>query len=83
MEKGDQIILAVDAKEENHVCDMTAIEFILTETEKPACASWNLLADIATTVLEGNPHRDKHLATRMCGASFADQRGRSGRASRV
>ena len=59
VEKGDQIILAIDAKAENHVCDMTAIEFSLTETEKPARA-WNLAADIATTVHDGNPHADGH-----------------------
>ena len=59
VEKGDVIILAVDAKDENHVCDMTAIEFSLTETEKPERV-WNLAADIATTVQEGNPHADKH-----------------------
>jgi hypothetical protein len=59
VEKGDLIILAVDAKDENHVCDMTAIEFTLTELEKPQRA-WNLAADIATNVLEGNPHADTH-----------------------
>jgi mono/diheme cytochrome c family protein len=59
VEKGDQIILAIDAKAENHVCDMTAIEFSLTETEKPARV-WNLAADIATSVLDGNPHADGH-----------------------
>jgi hypothetical protein len=59
MEKGDLVILAVDAKAENHVCDMTAIEFSLTETEKPERV-WNLAADIATSVLDGNPHADKH-----------------------
>jgi hypothetical protein len=59
VEKGDLIILAVDSKEENHVCDMTAIEFALTETEKPQRV-WNLAPDIATSVLDGNPHTDKH-----------------------
>lgn len=57
IEKGDQIILAVDAKAENHVCDMTAIEFALTDTEKPGRV-WNLAADIATSVQAGNPHDD-------------------------
>ena len=59
VEKGDIIILAVDAKDENHICDMTAIEFSLSETEKPERV-WNLAADIATTVQEGNPHADAH-----------------------
>ena len=59
VEKGDEIILAVDAKNNDHVCDMTAIEFVLTETGKPERV-WNLAADIATTVHDGNPHADGH-----------------------
>lgn len=59
IEKGDLVILAVDAKNNEHTCDMTAIEFALTETEKPERV-WNLAADIATSVLDGNPHADKH-----------------------
>ncbi len=59
VEKGDLILLAVDAKNNEHTCDMTAIEFTLTETEKPERV-WNLAADIATTVHSGNPHADKH-----------------------
>jgi mono/diheme cytochrome c family protein len=59
VEKGDLVILAVDAKAENHVCDMTAIEFAITETEKPGRV-WNLAADIATSVHDGNPHADGH-----------------------
>src|SRR5205085_6087283 len=59
VEKGDLVLLAVDAKDENHVCDMTAIEFSLAETDKPARV-WSLAADIATSVLDGNPHADGH-----------------------
>ena len=61
VEKGDIIILAVDAKDENHVCDMTEISFTLTDTEKAEKPErvWNLAADIAATVQDGNPHADK------------------------
>jgi mono/diheme cytochrome c family protein len=59
VEAGDLIILAVDAKDENHVCDMTAIEFSLTQTENPSW-TWDLATDIATSVLDGNPHDDNH-----------------------
>ncbi len=59
VEKGDQIILAVDAKDANHVCDMTAITFTLSETEKPGRV-WDLAADVVTSVLDGNPHADGH-----------------------
>ena len=59
VEKGDVIILAVDAKNEDHVCDMTAIEFVVTGTEKPTSV-WNLATDIAGAVQDGNPHADTH-----------------------
>jgi hypothetical protein len=58
VEKNDVIILVVDAKEENHVCDMTEISFTITEVEKPA-REWDLAKDIANNVLDGNPHADK------------------------
>lgn len=56
-EKGDSIILAIDAKDSNHVCDMTAIDFTITELDKPNRA-WNLAKDIANNVFDGNPHAD-------------------------
>jgi mono/diheme cytochrome c family protein len=59
VEKGDQVILAIDAKAENHVCDMTAIEFSLTQVGENSW-TWDLAADIATSVLDGNPHDDNH-----------------------
>lgn len=59
VEKGDLVILAVDAKNGDHVCDMTAIEFRLVEAGKPNRV-WDLAADIATSVLDGNPHADRH-----------------------
>jgi hypothetical protein len=57
LEKGDVIILAVDAKEENHQCDLTDISFTLTEVEKPG-REWDLAKDIVSNVLDGNPHGD-------------------------
>ncbi len=59
VEKGDSVILAVDAKDSNHICDMTEINFTITETEKPVRA-WDLAKDIANTVHDGNPHADGH-----------------------
>jgi hypothetical protein len=59
VEKGDQIILAVDAKDQNHVCDMTSISLVITMTDQQAW-SWDLAFDIANTVQDGNPHADNH-----------------------
>jgi hypothetical protein len=57
VEAGDWITLAVDAKDDNHVCDMTAIEFTITQTDKPGVV-WDLASDVVANVLDGNPHDD-------------------------
>jgi hypothetical protein len=57
VEKGDLLLLAVDAKDRNHVCDLTEIAFTIAETEKPK-RIWNLAADVADRIHEGNPHSD-------------------------
>jgi hypothetical protein len=57
--KGDLIILAVDARDGNHVCDLTEIALTITETAKPGRV-WDLARDVADNILQGNPHADKH-----------------------
>jgi hypothetical protein len=59
VEKGDLLILAVDARNGDHSCDLTEIALTIAESEKPARV-WDLAADIADTVLAANPHADKH-----------------------
>jgi hypothetical protein len=59
VEKGDQVVLAVDARDGNHVCDLTEISFTITDDDKPGKV-WDLAADIAGTILDGNPHADRH-----------------------
>jgi hypothetical protein len=56
--KGDAILLAVDARDGNHVCDLTEIRLNITEIEKPN-RTWDLAEDVADSVLIGNPHTDK------------------------
>ncbi|MCE9532779.1 MAG: DUF1587 domain-containing protein, partial [Planctomycetes bacterium] len=58
VEKGDLLVLAVDARNGNHVCDMTEIALTITEADKPN-RTWDLAADVADNVLDGNPHADK------------------------
>jgi hypothetical protein len=59
VEKGDLLVLAVDARDGNHSCDLTEVAFTVTEDDKPGRV-WDLAADVADTVLDGNPHADKH-----------------------
>ena len=58
VQKGDSILLAVDAKNGDHVCDLTEIALTITEVEKPGRV-WNLGADVADAIHAGNPHADK------------------------
>lgn len=55
---GELVYLAVDAKESNHVCDLTEIGFSIAETTKDG-RTWNVGADVADTIWTGNPHADK------------------------
>jgi hypothetical protein len=43
----------------DHVCDLTEIGFTVTETDKPGRV-WGLAAGVADSVLDGNPHADRH-----------------------
>jgi Protein of unknown function (DUF1592)/Protein of unknown function (DUF1588)/Protein of unknown function (DUF1587)/Protein of unknown function (DUF1585)/Protein of unknown function (DUF1595) len=56
--KGDLVLLAVDARDNSHVCDLTEVGLTVTEIEKPR-RTWDLAADVADNVLAGNPHEDK------------------------
>jgi hypothetical protein len=56
---GDQLILAVDAKNADHVCDLTGVAFTIIETAKPGRV-WDLAKEIAGSIHDGNPHADGH-----------------------
>ena len=58
VETGDVIVLAVDARDGNHGCDLTEIDFIVTTEDQPERV-WNLAADVGDSILGGNPHADK------------------------
>jgi hypothetical protein len=57
--KGDRLVLVVDARDGNHVCDLTEIGFTVTDSDKPGRV-WDLAADVADSIHAGNPHADKH-----------------------
>jgi hypothetical protein len=56
--RGDRLFLAIDARDGSHVCDMTEISFTITEAAKPN-RKWDLAADVADNLLDGNPHADR------------------------
>ncbi|OWK36423.1 hypothetical protein FRUB_08986 [Fimbriiglobus ruber] len=83
VEKGDQIVLAVDARDGNHSCDLTEVAFTVTE-ENPAGRAWHLAADVADSVQAGNPHADKYgNADTWSFARGPSKRGSSGLAPPV
>ncbi|MBO0699317.1 MAG: DUF1587 domain-containing protein, partial [Zavarzinella sp.] len=58
VKKGDRLVLAVDARDGNHVCDLTEIRFKVGEPDRPE-RTWDLSLDVSGGVLDGNPHADR------------------------
>jgi mono/diheme cytochrome c family protein len=56
---GDFVVLAIDARDGNHSCDLTEIEFTVTGIGNEKGRVWDLAADVADDVLAGNPHADR------------------------
>ncbi len=59
VEPGDRFVLAIDARNGDHTCDLTEVNLTVTESAKPGRV-WDLSADVADTVQDANPHADKH-----------------------
>jgi hypothetical protein len=51
LRKGDSIVLAIDPRDNNHVCDLTEINLAIHGEEQ----TWDLSKDVADTILTGNP----------------------------
>ncbi|HEX4613115.1 MAG TPA: DUF1587 domain-containing protein, partial [Urbifossiella sp.] len=75
VDKGDQLVLVVDARDGNHVCDMTGVEFNVLHIADGMGLSWDLAGDVAGNITAGNPHADRHVGPDTW--SFA--RGASGK----
>jgi mono/diheme cytochrome c family protein len=63
VEKGDMLILAVDANGD-HNCDLTQIDLTIAESAggspaRLAGPTWDLAADVADNVQDANPHADR------------------------
>lgn len=51
---GDFISLSIGPRNGDHTCDLTALEFNLTD----GTHTWNLAKDVSPNILAGNPHAD-------------------------
>jgi hypothetical protein len=58
LSKGDLVVLVVDPRDGNHVCDLTEVNLTLTEGQGEKRV-WDLARDVADTILDGNPHADR------------------------
>jgi hypothetical protein len=57
VEEGDHLALVIGAKDGNHSCDTTLVEFVITEV---GCQGrvWSLAKDVLDSIHAGNPHAD-------------------------
>lgn len=58
IQAGDLVSLVVGPRDGNHSCDLTAIDFQLTDTSDGG-KTWNLANDVSNDILAGNPHDDR------------------------
>jgi len=54
---GDLLSLLIGPRDGNHSCDLTEVEFTLTESGG-AGREWSLSRDVSSDLLAGNPHAD-------------------------
>jgi hypothetical protein len=52
---GDMLALSVGPRDGNHSCDLTAVEFKLSDGTR----EWDLAEDVSPDILAGNPHPDR------------------------
>ncbi|WP_254508062.1 DUF1592 domain-containing protein [Anatilimnocola floriformis] len=57
VQTGDVIALSIGARDNNHSCDLTNIDWQLSSPGEKERV-WNLAKDISSNVLTGNPHDD-------------------------
>lgn len=53
---GDVLAVVIGPRDGNHVCDLTAVDLVLSDGTK----EWSLAKDISPDILAGNPHADSH-----------------------
>ncbi len=51
---GDAVALSISPRDNNHSCDLTAVDLTLSNGTK----KWDLAADVSPQILAGNPHAD-------------------------
>ena len=56
VQPGDVMSVVIGPREGNHSCDLTAVDFNLSDGTR----TWNLANDVSPNILAGNPHADSY-----------------------
>ncbi len=59
LQSGDLLLLVISARDRDHSCDTTHVEFTIEETTGDK-QKWNLATDIIDNIHDANPHADSH-----------------------
>ncbi len=54
VQSGDVMSVVIGPRDGNHSCDLTAVDFNLSDGTR----TWNLAKDVSPSILAGNPHAD-------------------------
>jgi hypothetical protein len=54
VQPGDAVTVVIGPRDGNHSCDLTAVDFTLTDGTR----TWDLAKDVSPNLLAGNPHAD-------------------------
>jgi hypothetical protein len=57
--EGDVVALLIGPRDGSHVCDLTAVDFEISDEKGDEQRAWNLGQDVSGDVLAGNPHADR------------------------
>lgn len=52
--KGDAVALVIGPRDGNHVCDLTAVDLVMSDSTH----EWSLAKDVSSDILAANPHAD-------------------------
>lgn len=52
--EGDAVALIISPRDNNHSCDLTAVDLTLSDSTR----KWDLASDVSPQILAGNPHAD-------------------------
>lgn len=55
--RSELIVVRIDARDRNHVCDTTSVELTISEAVENG-RQWDLSRDVSGDILAGNPHAD-------------------------